>query len=63
MAKKKTIKDRTSYLKIIPLVEFGFAEYTCYVNTPEQETMYFNTKTEAQKFIKFYNEYQTKKTI
>jgi hypothetical protein len=47
-------------MKILTIPEFGFGDYNYYVQTPENETLYFRTKSEAKSFIEFYKTYTTK---
>ena len=57
MAEKQIKKQ---YLKTVPLHDVGFAEYNFFVETPENEVLYFETRHQAQDFINFYLEYTQK---
>lgn len=50
------------YLRVYPIVEFGFGEYQYFVDTPDAGTMYFKNKPDARKFIEFYKTYKDKST-
>lgn len=54
----KTKTPNKNYLIIQPQVDFGFAEYIYFVETPENEVLYFKSKQKAQDFIDFYNNYK-----
>lgn len=58
MIKEK--KPNKSYLIVQPL-DLGFGEYNCFVETPEEEVMYFKDKKEARAFIEFYKNHKGKK--
>jgi len=46
-----------NYLKPQPIQDLSAGDNTWFVETPEQEVMYFTTKKEANKFVQFYYEY------
>lgn len=50
-------------LKVCPIQEFGFGDYQYFVETPENDFMYFKTKREAKDFIEFYHEYTNKRNL
>jgi hypothetical protein len=58
MGKKFTKSFIKQYLTIQPQIDFGFGEYTYFVETPENEVLYFKSKREAKEFIRFYNDYK-----
>lgn len=47
-------------LKVCPVAEL-FGDYSYFVETPEGEFFYFQTKKQARDFIDFYNQYQEKR--
>ena len=58
MAKEK--KPNKSYLVVQPL-DLGFADYNYFVETPEQDVLYFTDKNKARAFIEFYRNHKGKK--
>lgn len=58
---KEPKKPKKSYLIVQPLQEIGFGDYSYFVETPEQEVLYFSDKKTARAFIEFYRNHKGKK--
>jgi hypothetical protein len=52
---------KKSYLIVQPIQDLCFAEFNYFVETPENDVLYFSNKKEARSFIEFYKQYQEKK--
>ena len=58
---KKTKLIKKSYLIVQPIQDLVYGEYNYFVETPENDIMYFSDKKQARSFIEFYKQYQEKK--
>ena len=54
-------KRKITVLTVLPIPEAGFGDYNYFVETPQNDVMYFNDKKQARSFIEFYKQYQEKK--
>jgi len=59
MTVRKTPKK--SYLIVQPIQDLVYGEYNYFVETPENDVLYFSNKKEARSFIEFYKQYQERK--
>jgi hypothetical protein len=59
MKKPKLIKK--SYLIVQPIQDLCYADFNYFVETPENDVLYFSEKKQARSFIEFYKQYQEKK--
>ena len=59
MKKPKLIKK--SYLLVQPIQDLCYADFNYFVETPENDVLYFSEKKQARSFIEFYKQYQEKK--
>lgn len=58
---KEPKKPKKSYLIVQPVDIMGFGDYNYFVETPEEEVLYFSDKKQARAFIEFYRNHKGKK--
>ena len=48
-------------LKPVPISDYSCGPFNYFVETPENEVMYFETKSKALEFVEFYKSYTEKR--